>query len=394
MVDDGQGDCATWESLGAGLVSSIPGCVCVKTACLHTVLEQCLLTIKSVLQSSFYSEMASDSLTFVSAQCYCSANTFKVAFRTDSLPVACNSCHCSTCRHSTGTLSTRTVPILGSPLALDAEPQTPFDLSHLKTYSVSGHLQRYFCGTCGAYLFLRSSETWTVFAGALDKNEGITRLVSHSYVGDTLDGGLANHLGAWDGVGLPLFAGAATEMDQGDFQLAEVPSAPVSTVDNIPFQCSCGDISFAVKRYMGHPDQQEIWLVPGATEDDPWRYRVGHCLCNDCRLNSGGLITTFTFVPVDHLVDGRTSEPIGQSRPQGLVTFESSPGVFREFCGTCGARVFYWTNSMKGHTRGVAFGLLDERAVGGALGRALFAFHPHPIYAELTADPKMSLVPV
>ena len=62
----------------------------------------------------------------------------------------------------------------------------------------------------------------------------------------------------------------------------------------------------------------------------PWNW-VAHCHCESCRRATGSPITTFFAVPKARFAFGST-EP---------VLFESSPGVRRRFCGTCGTPVSY-----------------------------------------------------
>lgn len=69
------------------------------------------------------------------------------------------------------------------------------------------------------------------------------------------------------------------------------------------------------------------------------RYRVAgglgpaaHCHCRSCRRASGALAVTWITVPLARFAFTR-GEP---------ADLESSPGVVRRFCPTCGSPLTYW----------------------------------------------------
>jgi hypothetical protein len=74
--------------------------------------------------------------------------------------------------------------------------------------------------------------------------------------------------------------------------------------------CLCGDVA---------------WEAEGPMQP------VSHCHCSRCRKAHGAAFATYGAVP----------EPgfrVARGR-QGIRRFESSPGFFRAFCGTCGSKV-------------------------------------------------------
>lgn len=75
-------------------------------------------------------------------------------------------------------------------------------------------------------------------------------------------------------------------------------------------RCLCGEVRFEAR---GEP----LW--------------VAHCHCHSCRRNTGGPVTTFVGYRREQL-----SYLSGERR-----TYESSPGVRRRFCGTCGTPLSY-----------------------------------------------------
>ena len=54
------------------------------------------------------------------------------------------------------------------------------------------------------------------------------------------------------------------------------------------------------------------------------------CWCTECRVSAGAPVVLWTMFAEDQV--RITGSP---------VTFESSPGTFRQFCGTCGTGLFY-----------------------------------------------------
>ncbi|RDE05102.1 GFA family protein [Sphingomonas aracearum] len=62
--------------------------------------------------------------------------------------------------------------------------------------------------------------------------------------------------------------------------------------------------------------------------DAPEHHAV--CHCGDCRASAGAPMVAWLAFPEQ-----------GVSITGTPTTFESSPGVFRQFCGTCGTGLFY-----------------------------------------------------
>ena len=267
--------------------------------------------------------------------------------------------------------------------------------------SDSTELTRFFCINCGAHLFHRvggESPYWRVAAGALDKTEGIVEIGSHIYVASTLDGGLADHLKEIGGVELSRYSkGSKSDTvalgwhgqleDEGEAQLQAY--------------CHCGAVKFAITRpspesflpTASYPDllfpydvthlsilqntlDDKWWLRP-VDADTPTKYLAGHCMCTFCRLSSGFQIQSWAFIPLVNIVQPHTSIPIKlrveEERPKGLKQYISSPGRYREFCGTCGATVFWW-DLQRPDLIDVSVGLFDE-AQNGARAEVWFEWH-------------------
>lgn len=71
------------------------------------------------------------------------------------------------------------------------------------------------------------------------------------------------------------------------------------------------------------------------------KYRAGVCMCRSCRLAVGIPIVAWAWVPEEHILKPDGS-PAGRDTWGTLQRLESSPGIFRDFCGKCGASVFYY----------------------------------------------------
>jgi hypothetical protein len=121
-----------------------------------------------------------------------------------------------------------------------------------------------------------------------------------------------------------------------------------------------------------NPDREKWWLCRER------KYLAGTCACASCRLATGFEIQTWAFVPraniffhipdpaaVDEEEDRRVIVPLDfETLPPGaLSSYSSSPGVFRDFCGRCGATVF-WRDDVRPGKIDVSVGLL--RADDGA----------------------------
>ncbi|KAI1108853.1 hypothetical protein F5Y14DRAFT_456630 [Nemania sp. NC0429] len=145
--------------------------------------------------------------------------------------------------------------------------------------------------------------------------------------------------------------------------------------------------------HIQNPEDDKWWLRPSLGPDsrdneiltvergEPRRYLAGTCACRSCRLISGFEIQTWAFVPraniLFHVRDKNRGPTASGSQeagheteteimpldfatlPPGILTsYESSPGVRREFCSHCGATVF-WRDRWRPELIDVSVGLLD-----------------------------------
>ncbi|KQP05698.1 GFA family protein [Methylobacterium sp. Leaf93] len=74
-------------------------------------------------------------------------------------------------------------------------------------------------------------------------------------------------------------------------------------------RCRCGAIQYSAE---GEPSHSAL------------------CHCADCRHSSGAPVVGFALFPAERVtISGHPTD------------YESSPGVIRQFCGTCGTNLFY-----------------------------------------------------
>lgn len=293
-------------------------------------------------------------------------------------------CHCNTCRHSTGSMGYCNVRIDGPqiPLSIDStnENHIPADLSNLAEYRASPTAVRYFCSTCSAHMFFRwqaeGEDRWGIMTGCLERIDGIVTLIQHEFIGDTLDGGLADHIPWYGGKILKRYKDGAPETSE------ELPlgwnACGGLNPSMLPLHCHCKAIKLRLTRPTRKLQEKDIWVVPGKELTDPIRFMATHCLCNDCRLASGHEVTTWLVVSDENIIDSASNAPINlqdpEERPKGLKQYVSSEGHHRESCRTCGASVFWWRNMEDGETphTDVAAGLIDQEAAGGARAESWF----------------------
>jgi len=148
--------------------------------------------------------------------------------------------------------------------------------------------------------------------------------------------------------------------------------------NNLKASCHCGGVKFYITRpnetsktvYSPFPDLM-IPFHTGASaanpEIKPWflcsnntKYLAGLCTCTSCRLASGFEIQPWAFVPRCNIFSEDGSVLDWEKGMGTLRTYDSSEGVWREFCGRCGASVF-WHCKERPELVDVSVGLLDPR---------------------------------
>ncbi|EED21666.1 DUF636 domain protein [Talaromyces stipitatus ATCC 10500] len=307
-------------------------------------------------------------------------------------------CHCLACRATSGVLCTSYYslltpePTLPPHSKLHYSNELLFSNPYLREYVQSTRLSRWFCGICGGHVLaqLKPENRYLIAAGlvvpaALPVVSDAGCVAVHWGVEGTRDGGLSVFMpGSVNDKGtgclVESVSTASTSIPPSTLRDHNVGSQGKGNAgkDHLKAECHCGGISFTVTR--PNDQSKEPWSPwpdmivpyhsgsPKNTEDVKWwlranetKYFAGTCACNSCRLTSGFPIQVWAFIPKANLfinqVDTFTYETGTMKR------FESSPGVYREFCSTCGATAFWHCDERPGVVD-VSVGLL--RSIAGA----------------------------
>jgi hypothetical protein len=279
-------------------------------------------------------------------------------------------CHCNPCRFISGVLCSsyfvlHSAPVLGT---------------GLKEYKQSDHVSRWFCATCGAHVFaeVKRHNRYLVATGLLTTPDiAHTESVQHWGIKDTNDGGLSIVLtGSKNEQGLCLLEAGQTTSEGHSLQESPCPKDIGHLADDrLSARCHCGGIEFYVTAPDGSSSNASSpWpdlLVPyhSASSDNPqdvkwWlragstKYLAGTCACTSCRQASGFPVQTWAFISRSNLF--KTDHSSLSFDLETMQRYESSPGVFREFCSRCGAKVFWHCQERPG-VIDVSVGLLRAR---------------------------------
>ncbi|KAI9805475.1 MAG: hypothetical protein M1825_000726 [Sarcosagium campestre] len=315
----------------------------------------------------------------VEASCHCRRNVFPLELPQTSVPIETFLCHSDTERHISGTLFTSYVQL---PESTDLSAQVSAGTT-LRHYNSSETERRYFCRTCGAHLLRHdlSGHTWAVALGSLDRTNGVTDVRGHTWVGETVDGGLAEWMGDLGGRQLDRHVtGPQSDLLPLGRDERTTTNNRLSTGHNIlRGYCHCGGVRFWVTRpnvesqkaRSRFPDLIRPYRTedPSNPDNEPWwlcddsKYRAGTCACKSCRMASGFPIATWLFAPSVNIYgsDGEAPYNLDTARRAGRLTrYDSSPGVQRYFCPVCGATAFFRGDDRTGMVD-VGVGLLRSR---------------------------------
>jgi hypothetical protein len=351
----------------------------------------------------------------IKATCLCGDAAHKITLPSTAYPLPSYFCTCNSCRHMTGTLflSTAFLPPTYKP--------SPFLLSKLTSFNFSNRITQYFCKRCGSTMLAhclpnpkqenpdRREENWDVMTGTLETFDGMIDLKGYEYIHDTLDGGFSDFMPTYKNRLLDRWPHDINEKSQ--LPLNWRSPEPSTTAEQHPnpktrlhAHCKCAGISFYIARpslqstrarrawpdlLIPHyaqkekePDEQqklphEPWFLRASNTNSNTKFLAGLCACTSCRLASGMEITAWAFVPAGDVsldAEGEVALPtLSISRPEGtfgtLRSYNSSPGVTRSFCSTCGAIVF-WSETELSETSllDVAVGLLEAEEGSRAEG--------------------------
>lgn len=253
-------------------------------------------------------------------------------------------CHCDTCRFTSGQLCTSYLVLAHAPRHLQG----------LTGYHTSAGVSRLHCSTCGAHVFAHneSSNVFSVASGSLQSAQHVIEVVHHQWVEDTKDGGLSSFLTEVGNCRVSSSLHGA-DSGQGD-QRQSWPLVPRE--NSLHGRCHCGGVEyFVTPPTSASRDLSSPWpdlLVPyhsGSSAniaDAKWwlrsndtKFTAGNCTCRSCRLASGFPIQSWAFIPKCNILQPDNT-PL-DFKLGTLRRYESSPGVYREFCACCGATVFW-----------------------------------------------------
>ncbi|OJD12771.1 hypothetical protein AJ78_06688 [Emergomyces pasteurianus Ep9510] len=291
-------------------------------------------------------------------------------------------CHCDACRRTTGSLCTSYVPLKRGTQSLPK-------LNGLVEYVESTVVSRWFCEICGAHVFLQlkgddeRGETFMVARGTITDIEFQTESITHLSLANTIDGSV---FGATVGAAGVLQSGMKRDAcftGSTCTNPAESSIPPPSPTKTLTAGCQCGGVKF----FISPPDHtshlaSSPWcdvLVPYHTSTSPsaaaanpndvkwWvcangtKYLAGLCAYNSCRLASGFPIQSWAFVSRSNIFKSSDGSSLLTYNDFGtLKQYKSSPGVYREFCGVCGATIFWHCDERPGVVD-VSVGLLRAK---------------------------------
>ncbi|KAL2787723.1 hypothetical protein BJX66DRAFT_327622 [Aspergillus keveii] len=283
-----------------------------------------------------------------------------------------NLCHCAACQAVSGQICT---PYY----LLQENPQ----LENLVKDQQSDSVNHYFCGICESHVFAHSmhSGNWVVAAGLLD-NPPQTQSIRHWGVDDTQGGGLSIFLhGSSGDKTVSCWLNPRTSIQ--DTTSGQLKAASRNS-SQLLARCPCGGIELYITR-------------PDSTSEDPWShwpdiiipYNSGVSAENEedvkwwlyLRL-SGFPIQTWAFIPKSNILTAQ-KKPLAYDVGT-LKRFESSSGVYREFCSCCGASVF-WHCDKRPQLIDVSVGLLRADS-GSRAGEWLEWATGRTSFAEMAVD--------
>ncbi|KAH7370031.1 Mss4-like protein [Rhexocercosporidium sp. MPI-PUGE-AT-0058] len=316
--------------------------------------------------------------TAVTSTCACSGFTVTVEFPNSELPMNRALCLCNNCRRVSGSCGWSSILVPRGQM---------FDPALFKTtaYETSKGVARHFCSTCGAHTFtmVERGQTVCVFnTGLWDRTEGLIKWTGCKWVNDTLDGGISvwfKDIKRADGTQEALKRWACWDLKDGEF----VPEGSLMTLpkkgemppkdDKLKAGCHCGAVKFYITRpdeaskevhspfpdlmvpYHSHssenPKNETWWLRENGS-----KYLAGTCACTSCRLATGCEIQPWAFVPKCNIFQ-EDGTPLDFAMGT-LKSYQSSKGVLREFCGVCGATIF-WHCEERPELIDVSVGVLD-----------------------------------
>lgn len=292
------------------------------------------------------------------AQCSCGFASFTVEIPSSAIPLKSAICSCNSCRRATSQLFGTFVVVPGLPLP---------DVSQLTSYKSSDRLTRVFCPRCGCSVLNHEKDEWEFTSGVLEGPvDGILDRQA-LFADDSLDGGGYIWLPEKNGAGNEIkFHSAHRDSEVVDieamrrsFETKKMPTEADQN-DKLHVSCHCGAFECSITR----PDQESPGPTPGHGKwwlaKDGHRFAAGLDACRMCRKVTGYEIGSWAYIPAFNFTtpDGA---PLDPATHPALHHYDSSPGVHRDFCATCGSSIFFRKDSRNPQVWDIAVGLLHGR---------------------------------
>lgn len=286
--------------------------------------------------------MASTDSKTLQMQCHCGYASFNYTLPSSAFPLKSSLCHCTDCRYSTGQMfaTFAVMPV-----------SEPPDFSHLTAYHSSENLTRYFCPKCGASVGNVEPHEWEFATGMLSETEGLLNRVQ-MFVESSGDGGAS--------VWLPKEQYERKKKgrdsdEMSDEELASMVKGVLkSNSDKLYARCHCGSVDLYIPRLQLDEEERQK-RGSNKYEGGGNRYEACLCTCDSCRSCSGFEINSWMYVRPEEILT-----PEGKQLDINNPIFghyDSSPGVHRDFCKTCGAKVFFRKDSRDPEIWDISIGL-------------------------------------
>lgn len=283
-------------------------------------------------------------------------------------------CHCYGCRHSTGLLYSSYVPVTGE------EASRLIQKNCLATYREGDRdviIELHFCKTCGSQLFrtvrVGNDTVISVASGSIasiDGDEGLS-FTSQANADNTPDGGITrwmSHIKKAENKGQHFTKEMQPSSDSGVAAscLCNAVKFRLTPPNADSFKPSSGFADSIIPFHTNNPEIKNPNDVKWWLRKNNTKYAASLCACKTCRLASGFEIQAWAFVPRTNVEFQLGSDKTWSAldfdalRGRGIIrTFDSSPGVQREFCPRCGATLF-WHDKWRPDLIDVSVGLLHS----------------------------------
>ena len=309
--------------------------------------------------------MTGNEITTLHFSCACSKVIGSANVPTAKLPLPLDLCHCNICRHQSG--------LLCASCFLLPDGTTNWQVEGpIVDYESSKTATRSFCNHCGAIIYFKDLERPRphICSGILRRVDGVLELRKQIFVPAAKDGGLAVWLSD-----IPAYEGRLSEIKPVEYQKIRRTNSTNDETTELQAYCHCRGVQFKItkpdkmscvmsspwpdliKPYISESSKNEAdtkwWLRANDT-----KYLAGTCACTSCRWTSGYDIQTWAFIPKPNILQ-LNGKPL-HFEMGTLRQYQSSVGVYREFCGKCGATVF-WHCDERPNLIDVSVGLFDAQ---------------------------------